>query len=76
MIPTALQAGICVPVALLAARRHSVNATIAAGLQAALDASAMLQPMLSIGLALYDATSKADLEPIVALIRARRAQGG
>jgi hypothetical protein len=76
IIPTVLQAGICFPIALLAARRHSVNATIAAGLQAALDASAMLQPMLSIGLALYDATSRVDISAIVAFIRARRAQSG
>jgi Ni,Fe-hydrogenase I cytochrome b subunit len=74
MIPTALQAGICVSVALLAARRHSINETIAAGLQAALDASALLQPLLSVGLALYDATSNVGISFIIALIRALWAQ--
>jgi hypothetical protein len=34
----------------------------------------MLQPILSLGLALYDAISNADFELIVALIEAWRAQ--
>jgi hypothetical protein len=74
-VPTVLQAGICAPIALLAARRWPPNATIAAWLDAALSASALLQPVLGILLALYEAASEVDFATVTAVLRARRAAG-
>jgi hypothetical protein len=74
-VPTVLQAGICAPIALLAARRWPPNATIAAWLDAALGASALLQPVLGILLALYEAASEVDFATVTAVLRARRAAG-
>jgi hypothetical protein len=66
MLPTTLQAGICAPVALLAARRYAVNPTIAAGLDNALGASGLLQPILGIGLAVYGTISEIDFDALAA----------
>jgi hypothetical protein len=74
-VPTVLQAGICAPIALLAARRWPPNATIAAWLDAALGASALLQPVLGVLLALYEAASEVDFATVAAVLRARRTAG-
>jgi hypothetical protein len=71
MLPTGLQAGICAPIALLAARRWVPNATIVALLDAALDASAMLQPLVGVALAVYEAASSMDLAAVSAAFRLR-----
>jgi hypothetical protein len=69
---TALQAGICAPVALLAARRWTPNATVVAGLDAALDVSAVLQPAVGVLLAVYEAASDAELGRFVAAVHTQR----
>jgi hypothetical protein len=69
ILPTALQAGICVPVALLAARRWTPNETLVAGLDAALDVSAMLQPLLGAALALFEVVSQVDFDTVYAAAR-------
>jgi hypothetical protein len=71
MLPTGLQAGICAPIALLAARRWVPNATIVALLDAALDASAMLQPLIGVALAVYEAASSVDVAAFSAAFRLR-----
>jgi hypothetical protein len=72
MLPTGLQAGICAPIALLAARRWAPNATIVALLDAALDASAMLQPLIGVVLAVYEAVcSSMDFTTVSAAFRLR-----
>jgi hypothetical protein len=71
MLPTGLQAGICAPIALLAARRWVPNATIVALLDAALDASAMLQPLIGVALAVYETASSMDLAAVNAAFRLR-----
>jgi hypothetical protein len=71
MLPTGLQAGICAPIALLAVRRWAPNATIAALLDAALAASAMLQPLIGVALAVYEAASSMDLAAVGAAFRLR-----
>jgi hypothetical protein len=55
LLPTAAQTGLCAAVAILAARRSSPNATIAAWLGVALEVTCMLQPALAVSLALFDA---------------------
>jgi hypothetical protein len=72
ILPTALQAGICVPVLLLAARRWTPNETIVAGLDAVLDASAMLQPVVGVLFAVYDAASDAELGRVIAAAHTHR----
>jgi hypothetical protein len=57
LLPTAVQTGLCAGVAVLATRRWTPNATIAAWLGAAVDATSMLQPILSICLAALDGFS-------------------
>jgi hypothetical protein len=74
-VPTVLQAGICAPIALLAARHWPPTATIAAWLDAALGASALLQPVLGVLLALHEAASEVDFATVAAVLRARRAAG-
>jgi hypothetical protein len=69
VLPTVLQAGICAPVVLLAARRWTPNATIAAGVDAALDASALLQPVLGVGLAVSEAAAEVDFGTVAAFLR-------
>jgi ornithine cyclodeaminase/alanine dehydrogenase-like protein (mu-crystallin family) len=52
-----VQTGLCAAVAILATRRWAPNATIVAWLGAGVDATSMLQPLLSICLAGLDALS-------------------
>jgi hypothetical protein len=51
LVPTVLQAGICAPVLLLAARHWKPNPTIQAYLDVALDVSSMMQPVVGVVLA-------------------------
>jgi hypothetical protein len=57
LIPTAMQAGLCALVVILAARRWTVNATISAGVEAGIEATSMLQPLLSMATVLFDAVA-------------------
>jgi hypothetical protein len=75
ILPTALQTGICASVLLLAARRWAPNETIVAGLDAALGASAMLQPLIGIAGALYKVASEMDFATFRESFRARRRDG-
>jgi hypothetical protein len=72
ILPTALQAGICAPVFVLAVRRWTPNRVIVAGLEIALDFSAMLQPAMGISLALYETASELDITAVIAALRAKR----
>jgi hypothetical protein len=54
LLTSALQAGLCAPMLLLAARRASPNAVITAGLNTALNTSALLQPTVAIIFVVYD----------------------
>jgi hypothetical protein len=65
ILPTALQAGICVPVMLMAARRWTPNETIVALLEVALGWSAMLQPAVGVVLAVYEAASRVGVNVVV-----------
>jgi hypothetical protein len=72
VLPTVLQAGICAPVVLLAARRWTPNATIVAGVDKALDASALLQPVLGVGLAISEAAAEVDFDTVAAFLHGTR----
>jgi hypothetical protein len=67
-----IQTGICVPVLLLAARRWTPNERIVAGLDAALDASAVLQPLAAIVQTFYDVVSTLDISALAAAALPRR----
>jgi hypothetical protein len=56
-IPAAIQVGLCASSVVLAARRWTVNASIAAGLGAAVEFTCMLQPLLSVATVLFDAVA-------------------
>jgi hypothetical protein len=55
LLPSAVQTGLCVPVLILAARRHAPTASIVAVLEWALETTGFLQPALAVVLALVDA---------------------
>jgi hypothetical protein len=55
LLPTAVQAGLCVLVVLLAARRSTSDTSNSAQVATAVDVTSMMQPVLSIALAIVDA---------------------
>jgi hypothetical protein len=55
LLPTAMQAGLCVLVVLLAGRRSTSDTSNTAQVATAVEVTSMLQPVLSIALALLDA---------------------
>jgi hypothetical protein len=55
LLPTAVQAGVCGAVVILAARRARINATVAAWVSVALDVTSTMQPVLALCLAAFDA---------------------
>jgi hypothetical protein len=71
ILPTVLQTGICASVLLLAAWRWAPNEMIVAGLDAAVGASAMLQPLIGIAVGLYEVVSEMDFAAIRDSLRRR-----
>jgi hypothetical protein len=55
LLPSAVQTGLCVPVLVLAARRHAPTPSIVAALEWALEMTGFLQPAVAVVLALVDA---------------------
>jgi hypothetical protein len=55
LLPSAVQTGLCVPVLVLAARRHAPTPTVVAVLEWALEMTGFLQPAVAVVLALVDA---------------------